>query len=102
MHHRNDDVAIAVAALEPGAAGVRALDDPTHTATLEVREPVPLGHKVATHAIPAHHAITEYGEPIGRATAEVGAGEHVHTHNLVSLRWPGAAEDAEDAEDTAC
>jgi hypothetical protein len=30
--------------------------------------------------------VRKYGEVIGRLTAAVSAGDHIHVHNLVSLR----------------
>ncbi|MCS7314781.1 MAG: altronate dehydratase family protein [Bryobacterales bacterium] len=49
---------------------------------LEVREPVPAGHKIAIRPIPAGAPVIRYGENIGPATRAIEAGEHVHTHNL--------------------
>lgn len=43
---------------------------------------VPLGHKVAIAPIPLGSAVLKHGATIGRATADIAAGEHVHLHNL--------------------
>lgn len=40
------------------------------------------GHKYATRDIKRGENIIKYGNPIGHATEDIGAGEHVHTHNL--------------------
>ncbi len=40
------------------------------------------GHKYALRDIKAGENIIKYGSPIGHATADIGRGEHVHTHNL--------------------
>jgi len=61
--HPDDDVAVAVAELSG----------------------VPRGHKVAVRDLPAGTAVRKYGQVIGVATAPIGAGEHVHTHNLGML-----------------
>ena len=45
---------------------------------------VPAGHKIALRDIPKGSAVIKYGYPIGVATADVKAGEFVHTHNLSS------------------
>ena len=42
------------------------------------------GHKVALDAIAAGDAIIKYGHPIGRATAPIAAGSHVHSANLAT------------------
>jgi altronate hydrolase len=72
-----DDVAIAKAQLAPGS--VLVLSD-GHT--VRVGQAIPSGHKVALRAIPAGEPVRRYGQVIGAATRAVGAGEHVHGHNL--------------------
>ncbi len=46
---------------------------------VEIRED---GHKYARCAIAAGEAVIKYGLPIGHATRDIAAGEHVHTHNV--------------------
>ena len=40
------------------------------------------GHKYAVRDIKAGENIIKYGSPIGHATIDIKAGEHVHTHNV--------------------
>ena len=40
------------------------------------------GHKYALRDIKCGENIIKYGNPIGHATADIKAGEHVHTHNV--------------------
>ena len=40
------------------------------------------GHKYALRDIAKGENVIKYGNPIGHATADIKAGEHVHTHNL--------------------
>ena len=42
------------------------------------------GHKYARRAIAAGEAVVKYGMPIGHATRDIAAGEHVHVHNLAT------------------
>src|SRR6478609_2602990 len=49
-----------------------------------VASDVPAGHKIATRPIPAGQIVLKYGYPIGVATRDIAAGEHVHSHNLAS------------------
>jgi altronate hydrolase len=72
--HPADTVAVALRPLAPGEqiAGVR------------LTEPVPQGHKVALADLPAGAVVTKYGQPIGRSSAAITAGAHVHSHNLVT------------------
>lgn len=41
------------------------------------------GHKIALMAIGKGQTVIRYGQIIGVASKDIGAGEHVHTHNLV-------------------
>ena len=43
---------------------------------------LPMGHKVALRDIRQGEPVIKYGFPIGRATEDIPAGGHVHTHNL--------------------
>ena len=40
------------------------------------------GHKYARRDIKSGENIIKYGQPIGHATVDIKAGEHVHTHNV--------------------
>jgi altronate hydrolase len=46
------------------------------------RTHVPAGHKLATAPISKGQPARKYNQIIGFATADIAAGEHVHTHNL--------------------
>ena len=88
IHAAGDAVGVAA---EDVAAGTRAtamvLRDKS-VVELVVREPIPLGHKVALRAIARGERVIEYGEVIGEAQADIAVGQHVHVHNLRSVRWP--------------
>lgn len=45
---------------------------------------VPAGHKIALAAHAAGDPVIKFGQKIGRATRSISAGEHVHTHNLIT------------------
>lgn len=45
---------------------------------------IPMGHKFALKDMEEREAIIKYGEPIGKSTARIKRGEHVHVHNVVS------------------
>lgn len=53
--------------------------------------PIPMAHKIARHAIAAGETIFKYGMPIGIATADIAAGDHVHIHNIRSAYTPTVA-----------
>lgn len=74
----NDDVAVAVRALDAGETVVIGGREIT------LLEPIPRGHKLALRDIAAGEPVLKYGWPIGRATADIGIGHHVHSHNVAT------------------
>ncbi len=48
-------------------------------------EPIPQYHKIARQRIVCGQQIYKYGQPMGVATADIEAGQWVHTHNVDSL-----------------
>ena len=74
-----DDVAVALRDLS--AQEIVSLGDRSVT----LLEPVPRGHKLAIRAVSAGQSVHKYGWPIGRATAAIAIGTHVHSHNLETL-----------------
>lgn len=85
--HPDDDVAVALVALDAGPVRLRR---EAEVSVVHVAEPVPMGHKFALRAIAAGALVRKYGEPIGVATQVIAAGSHVHVHNVRSRR-AGAA-----------
>jgi hypothetical protein len=86
-----DNVATALEALEPGET-IQA-----GALSVAVAESIPRGHKVALRAIDAGEVVVKYGSAIGHASASIGAGMHVHTHNVASDRGRGDLAAAEGA-----
>lgn len=54
----------------------------TREGRIELRQPVPAGHKVALRPVAVGEPVRRYGQVIGFATARIEPGEHVHVHNL--------------------
>src|SRR5207247_312402 len=50
--------------------------------TVEIREPIGLGHKVALADIAVGAPVRKYGQIIGFASKAIAAGSHVHVNNL--------------------
>lgn len=66
--------------------------DDVAVALVDLPNGVAAGHKIARHAIASGATVRKYGQSIGRASADIAAGDWVHTHNLVM------SDDARDAE----
>ncbi len=52
---------------------------------LKLLREIPEGHKFALTRISKGSYIVKYGEWIGRATTDIGAGDHVHVHNVEDI-----------------
>ena len=78
-----DDVAVALRDVAAGTVRVRQGE---RIRDVVLKTPIALGHKLALRQLSAGDAVRKYGQPIGAATAPIAVGEHVHVHNLRSLR----------------
>lgn len=82
-----DNVGTVVGNEAPGRATLPIIG--ALTGSIETQEPVPHGHKIALKPLPGGADVVKYGVVIGRLVRPVAAGEHVHIHNLESLRGRG-------------
>ncbi len=85
--HPADNVATVLRDLPEGF--VLTVQAGERTWTVCLRERINFGHKLALEEIPRGGLVRKYGEVIGRATADIPAGAHVHVHNVESLRGRG-------------
>jgi (2R)-sulfolactate sulfo-lyase subunit alpha len=85
-HHEGDVVAVAVRDLGPGPIEGGYLRGPA-SVSLELREAVPLGHKLALADLEDGQDVIEYGLRVGVTTEKIARGSYVHTHNMRSARW---------------
>ncbi len=85
-HEDGDHVAVAVHDVEPGPALVGYLDGASQL-EIDVREAVPLGHKVALADVSKGADLIEYGIRVGIVSQDITQGGYVHTHNVRSARW---------------
>ena len=98
--HPSDDVAIARLPLEPGHAVLAGGRE------IVVRDAVPAGHKIALRLIRQGENVHRYGQVIGRASACIEPGCHVHLHNLSfdegirDYRFPAEERELPPAPDT--
>ena len=86
--HPKDNVAVALHALAKGEP--LEIAAPDVGTGIVAQAAVPFGHKVALVPIAKGEAVIKYGAPIGVAAEDIFPGQHVHVHNLRSVR--GAAE----------
>lgn len=88
VHDKADNVGVIV--VEDVHAGKKLsgwIMETNETIALPALDAVPLGHKIALTELKKESTILKYGHDVGRAVAKIGAGRHVHTHNLKTKRW---------------
>ena len=78
--HREDNVAMALADFAKG--DVVRID----ASEIVLKGPVEYGHKFAVRDVREGEPIVKFAETIGVAGRDISAGEHVHVHNVKSLR----------------
>lgn len=87
LHEFDDDVGVAVEDLKKGnKIGVVTLEGKA-AGVVKLISNVPLGHKVAMRDLAKDKPVIKYGRPVGKTVAPVARGEHVHVHNVKTLRW---------------
>jgi altronate dehydratase small subunit len=87
----SDNVATLV---DPVRAGDEVSFVGEAAATVNANAEIAYGHKLATREIAKGEAVLKYGKVIGRATQEIGVGDHVHVHNVEALRGRGDKKEA--------
>jgi len=86
IHNHGDHVGVATDDISKDEEVVCVFMDKKDETRVKSKNGIPLGHKISLKPIAAKDKILEYGEVIGIATSNIAAGEHVHIHNLKSLR----------------
>jgi len=82
-----DNVATALTDLESGEVVEMEVGKGAVSVTLV--DSIPFGHKFSLTNIKLDLPIMKYGEIIGKATADIKPGQHVHVHNVASTRGRG-------------
>jgi (2R)-sulfolactate sulfo-lyase subunit alpha len=87
VHEQPDNVGVATVDLKAGEVGRGLYMDTQAPLEVRLRTDVPLGHKLALRNLTVGDTVVKYGHDIGRVTAAIQVGEHVHVHNLKTKRW---------------
>jgi altronate dehydratase small subunit len=79
-----DNVATAIRSLKKG---IRVLVERRKKGLkLILKEDIPFLHKFSIKKIDKGEDIIKYGEVIGKSLTQIKVGEHVHIHNIKSMR----------------
>lgn len=88
LHDAKDTVAVVV--VEGVKAGMTLngwIMDEDRQITVECRQDIPIGHKVALKDMAVGDTVWKYGIDMGKVVAPIQAGQHAHVHNIKTKRW---------------
>lgn len=77
-----DSVAVAITELKAGDRAAFKVGEEIQT--IDIVQDIPIYHKFSMVNVKKDELVYKYGQVIGKATCDIKAGEHVHTHNIVS------------------
>jgi (2R)-sulfolactate sulfo-lyase subunit alpha len=88
LHDAKDTVAVVV--VEGVKAGMSLsgwIMDEDKMTSVDAKEDIPIGHKVALKDMSPGDTVWKYGIDMGRVVAPIKAGEHAHVQNIKTKRW---------------
>jgi (2R)-sulfolactate sulfo-lyase subunit alpha len=87
VHEKSDSVGVATVDIKAGENAEGLFMDSQESLQVKIVNDIPLGHKIALKDFKVGDTVIKYGHDIGKVTADIRAGEHVHTQNLRTKRW---------------
>jgi (2R)-sulfolactate sulfo-lyase subunit alpha len=88
VHDENDSVGVVVVeGVKKGDSLAGWIMDQDKEITVKAQGDIPIGHKLAIHALANNATVIKYGVDIGRTVASIQVGEHAHVHNIKTKRW---------------
>jgi (2R)-sulfolactate sulfo-lyase subunit alpha len=88
LHDAKDSVAVVVVeGVKAGMALNGWIMDEDRTISLQAKQDIPIGHKVALRELAVGDTVWKYGIDMGKVVKPVSAGEHAHVHNIKTKRW---------------
>lgn len=88
LHDAKDTVAVVV--VEGVKAGISLsgwIMDEDRMTSVDARQDIPIGHKVALKDMAPGDTVWKYGIDMGKVVAPIKAGEHAHVQNIKTKRW---------------
>lgn len=79
-----DSVGVTIEELKVGDVASYKANDEVKKAS--IIQDIPIYHKFAIVDVKAGDLVYKYGQVIGKATEDIKVGQHVHTHNIISIR----------------
>jgi (2R)-sulfolactate sulfo-lyase subunit alpha len=88
VHDEGDSAGVVVVeGIKAGQEMSGWIMDQDKDLTVKALSAIPIGHKLAIKELKANDTVIKYGVDIGRTTAPIKVGEHLHVHNVKTKRW---------------
>ena len=88
LHDARDTVAgVVVEGVTAGMSLNGWIMDEDRMITIDARQDIPIGHKVALKDMAPGDTVVKYGIDMGKVVAPIKAGEHAHVQNIKTKRW---------------
>lgn len=88
LHDAKDTVAVVVVeGVKAGQTLSGWIMDEDRMTSLQARQDIPIGHKIALKDMAAGDTVWKYGIDMGKVVAPIKAGEHAHVQNIKTKRW---------------
>ena len=88
LHDAKDTVAVVVVeGVKAGMAMTGWIMDEDRTITVQAKQDIPIGHKVALKDMAPGDTVIKYGIDMGKVVAPIQTGQHAHVHNIKTKRW---------------
>jgi (2R)-sulfolactate sulfo-lyase subunit alpha len=87
-HSSKDNVGVVVIeGLTADTEAMGVITENNTTFSVDVKDDIPIGHKIALTDLKKGDIVIKYGQDVGRMVAPAPMGHHVHTQNLKTNRW---------------
>jgi (2R)-sulfolactate sulfo-lyase subunit alpha len=88
LHAPHDSVAVVVVeGVRAGMTLTGLILDEDRTISLDCKQDIPIGHKVALKDLAVGETVIKYGVDIGKVVQPIAKGQHAHVHNIKTKRW---------------
>jgi (2R)-sulfolactate sulfo-lyase subunit alpha len=88
VHEEGDSVGVVVVeGVNAGTMLTGWIMEQDKTLSMKSLSDIPIGHKLAIKNLKEGDTVIKYGVDIGRTTAPIKPGEHLHVHNVKTKRW---------------
>jgi len=88
VHEEGDSVGtIVVEGVKAGSTLSGWIMEEDKMVDVKTADDIPIGHKICLKPLEVGDTVIKYGVDIGKVVAPIGAGQHLHVHNVKTKRW---------------